>query len=295
VLRLKPNEPEIYTSLATCTFRANDFTAAVRDAQEALKRNPDDTGALAIAAYCAPAVGDQTERLGYLRRLVKLLPNDVDYLLMLAQPLTTSLLFKEARPLVDRILALEPNNAQGYALRGFIYFTQSSSPQSLTAAEADLRRSLELNPLSPFALFHLGRVYKQEGRPAKAIPALEQATQLAPDGYQTYYELAEAFEQVGDAKHATNARKQFERLRTQRDRESLLEKRVIALPNDFDSNLEYGLLLLEKRDLQKAQVCLTKALGLRPADTRAKAAFQQLVVLGAASRLPASIPRGHNP
>jgi tetratricopeptide (TPR) repeat protein len=279
LLRLNPSEPDIYTSLATCTLRTNDFTAAKGYAQEAVKHNPNDVAALAIAVYCSPALGDQAERLDYLRRLVKLRPDDKDYLLMLAYPLTSKLAFAEARPLVEHILALDPQNAQAYALRGYIRFTETPSPQSLKEAEADLRRSLELNPLDAFALFQLGRVYKQKSLPAKAIPLLEKATHLAPNQHQMYYELAEAYQQVGNVKLAAVARKRFTTLRDQKDRESQLVKRVIAFPNDFDSNLECGLFLLEKGDLHKARVCLDKAQQLRPDDIRAKAAFQKLRVL----------------
>jgi tetratricopeptide (TPR) repeat protein len=292
--RLDPNDPELAISLATCTFRAGDFPAALNYAQEALKRNPDDVGALAIAAYCSPAMGDQTERLDYLRRLVKRQPDDVDYLLMLAYPLTTRLQFAEARPLVDHILTLDPRNAQACALRGFIRLTESPSPQALAAAETDLRRALELDPLNYFALFHLGRVCKLKGQPAQAIPLLEKAAQLAPNRHQTYYELAEAYQQTGNTRMAALARSRFEALRNQRDRESLLEKRVIAFPDDFDSNLEFGVLLLEKGDLQKARVCLERAKTLRPEDARARSAFQELVALtGGAGRAadPAGLSR----
>jgi len=47
-------------------------------------------------------------------------------------------------------------------------------------AEAEIRQALELEPQSKWAYYHLGEIYRQEGRTDETRAMYEQALQIAP-------------------------------------------------------------------------------------------------------------------
>lgn len=279
VQRYRPAEKGIAALLADCAYQAKDIPAARRYVEQALKENPNDSAALAMGQRLWSNPGEEAQRLPYLRRLVQLQPDNLDYRMMLVEVLTHELYYDEARPHLERILALDPNNAQAYAIRGFLQTIGSASAQAETKAEADLRRSLELDPNNPFALFQMARLCKRQGRLEEAIRYLERASRAGPDRFNIFYELALVYQQKGDRKRAAAARKRFEAIRSDMDRALLLEKRCVAYPDNFDYHLEYGQLLIRTGDYSKAEEALQKALALRPGDPQAKAALERLAVL----------------
>lgn len=273
LLRLDPNAPAIHSRLAASLMCAGDERAAYKHAQEELKRNPDDIAALGISVYVLSFMGEEQRLLKYLRRLAALQPDDIEFLGMLAEMLTAKHHYAEARSVLDRILQLEPESAQAYAMRGVGWFNEDPSPRGLAAAEADLLRALRLNPLSPYARFCLGRLYKRQGKADKAIFQLEEAARMTPDKIDVFYELAGAYELAGNNKMAGLARKRFQQLRREADLESRLEKRCAANPDNFDLHLQMGLLTFKKGDARKAGYYLHRAVTLRPNDPRANEAF----------------------
>jgi tetratricopeptide (TPR) repeat protein len=276
IARYRPQEEGIYTTLAEFATNAGDIASARRYVDQALKQNPNDVSALALGQSLWSQKGEEQQRLKYLRPLVKRQPDSIERLMALVEVLIHELSYEEARPYVEHILKLNPYNAQAYAIRGFLQMVGNTSPKAMAQAEADLRHSLQLDPKNPFALFQLARLYKRQGKLNGAIALLEQAGQLGADRFNIFYELALAYEQKGDKQRATKARQRFETIRRNMDRALLLEKRCIAFPNHFEYHLEYGLLLTQTGDYQKAQEVLHRALEIRPGDARAKAALKSL-------------------
>lgn len=81
---------------------------------------------------------------------------------------------------LDRCLQLNPDHSDALAARGGMY---RQLPRlfggSLTKAEADLKRSIELDPEATGARIELARVYHEQGRDDMAIPLLEEAKHWA--------------------------------------------------------------------------------------------------------------------
>src|SRR5579871_4118218 len=94
--RLRPETPHIFDRLASCVCRLGDPRSNLREAETALQRDPDDAAEIAIAAKALSSLDDEQRRLGYVRRFVKLRPNDMDGLILAARTLTTAHLYDEA-------------------------------------------------------------------------------------------------------------------------------------------------------------------------------------------------------
>jgi predicted Zn-dependent protease len=274
--RLKPDAPHVCERLAACTLRSGDEVSALRYAEEELKRDPNNIGALAIAATLLADTGDDTRRLEYLRRLARLRPDDPDFLAMLAAALTGAGLYAEARPVLGHLLERAPDSAVTYLLRGRGWLEGDPSPQGLAQAEADLKRALALRPGYAAPHLYLGRIYRRRGQPARALPELEKAARGQPDRSDVYFELAGLYQQMGRADDAARARARFEALRQEADLIGRLEQRCAVDPNDFDDHKRMGLLALRRGDDRRASHYLNRAQKLRPEDADVRAALQQL-------------------
>ncbi len=277
--RLKPDTPHIYVRLADCAFKVGDPLSALADAERELKRDPNNVGALVIAARVLSVMEEEKRRLEYLRRLARLRPDDPDILAMLARALVGTHFNAEARAVIARLFQLDPNNAEAYALRGRVAFDEGPMPQGLAQAEADLLKSVQMSPQAATPRLYLGKVYLQMRQPQKAIPYLEEAARLAPRRPDVFFALASAYDQVRQPEKAVRARRRFVALRQDADRVSSLEKRCAIEPDSYANHLQLGLLTLKTGDYDRADYYLNRAMILRPGDSQAKAALRQLAAL----------------
>jgi len=277
--RLQPDNPKILNHLASCASRASDPVRILGEAEAAMKRDPNDVGALAIAVKLLAKSDEEQKRLDYLRRMVALRPHDVGYMVQLARTLTNAHLFDEAAPLIEGILKLDSGSVDAYGLRGRKRLDTGTSQQDLTLAEADFQKALALNPRGPMIHLQLGKLYLRRGQADLAVTHLETAARLLPDQPEVFFVLGAAYTEARLLGKSASARKQFAALRQQEDRMSVLEKRCAADPANFDDHLQAGLVAVNKGEFEKADYFLNRAQILHPGDSRCKAALKQLAAL----------------
>jgi DNA-binding winged helix-turn-helix (wHTH) protein/TolB-like protein/Flp pilus assembly protein TadD len=95
----------------------------------------------------------------------------------------------EANYLVDKALELNPDLAEAYATRGFIRMFHEWQWDN---AEADLKRSIELNPGLPTAHQWYATLLMIRSRPAEAVAELNRAIEIDPLSYNLYADLGQA-------------------------------------------------------------------------------------------------------
>jgi TolB-like protein/cytochrome c-type biogenesis protein CcmH/NrfG len=137
-------------------------------------------------------LSDTKEAIGDFARAVKLDPNYASAYVELASAKlilaeyyppnahnylqTVSAAWEEAKLLIERALALDPNDAQAYFARG-----EMRAYNDIAGAEQDYRRGLELNPSSASGYAGLATVlYNDTKRRDEAIAMLLRARQLDP-------------------------------------------------------------------------------------------------------------------
>jgi len=221
-------------------------------------------------------MGEMPRALGYLRRLGRLEPDDPALQYMLAETLGDTYAYREARPVLERILRLDPNNSDAYAQLGIGWTNDAGAPDHLQRAEKALRKSIELNPLNSEARLALGRLYLKENQPRAAIVQLEEAVRLMPQSSRPPFELAKAYDLAGQPARAAAMRQRFLSMRQNALRASALEKRTVINPSVFDYPYELGTIELRRGDYRKAYIWLSKARALRPHDPRIEMAFAEL-------------------
>jgi tetratricopeptide (TPR) repeat protein len=195
---------------------------------------------------------------------------------MLGEALNDTYAYREARPVLEHVIRLDPNHADAYAQLGIGWVDDESVPDHVPHAEQALRQSLELNPLNGVARLALGRLYLRLNRPHAAISQLEEAIRLMPGNNRSPFELAKAYDLDGQPAKAAAMRRRFLSLRQVTARIGALEKRTAVNPTVFDYPYELGTIELRRGDYRRAYVYLHKAQALKPHDPRVAAALEQL-------------------
>lgn len=104
----------------------------------------------------------------------------------------------------QRATELDPHFARAHAARSFVSFQEaflrysSDRPQAIEDARRHAERSVELDPLDPFANFNFGRANWLKGDPAAGQSWLERSVSLSPSFAQGFYAHAWADIMAGD-------------------------------------------------------------------------------------------------
>jgi tetratricopeptide (TPR) repeat protein len=285
---LEPKTEHLQCRLAACSLNIGDEVSAFRQAEAEIRRDQNCVSALATAAILLNGMGERPRATIYLRRAARLEPNDPALLSMLAEALNDSFAYREARPVLEHVLRLDPNDADAYAQLGIGWIDDASAPDHLQRAEAALRKSLSLNPLNADARLALGRLLVRQGKPREAIGPLDEAARLMPNSTRPPFWLAKAYDMAGQPGQAAAVRGRFLALRQLSSRRAALEKRAAVSPTVFDYPFELGRIELRRGDYRRATVWLHKAQALRPGDPKVATALQELSRLDAGpSRLAA--------
>jgi len=274
-----PQTAHIYCRLAACRLRQDDQKDALDLAKEELKHDPNCVAALGLvtSAMAMQPSADEKLRLEYLSRLCRLVPNDINFQHMYAEALTNLYRYDDLRPVVAKILQLDPRDAEAYNLLGYADLASPDQPAGLQRAEQDFQTSLALNPANGGAHFGLGRVALRQGRAKEAVAQLEEGLQMRPEAVRINFDLSQAYRMAGMPKQAEAANQRFlqwQHLSTETRR---LEVRCLVYPQDPRYPRQLGLLLAQNGgDPAKAAYYLKKTLQLAPGDPAALAALRRL-------------------
>jgi len=93
----------------------------------------------------------------------------------------------------QQVVELDPRHTGAHILLGLAIYEQD---KDASAAEAELFRALELAPQDRWVYYHLGEIYRQEGRTGEATAMYKQALEIAPDFEEAQKRLAT----LGDGK-----------------------------------------------------------------------------------------------
>ena len=120
-------------------------------------------------------------------------PTDAAGLLARAREAVDGKRFDEARRLLERGLALEPEHLPSLDLLGFVCF----SLRDYAASEQSNRRALARDPDRAFAWNGLALALARQGRLDEARAAVERAIALAPRWFEPYHDFAVVLAEAG--------------------------------------------------------------------------------------------------
>lgn len=290
-----------------------EFRARVSAAESRLAASKFDPTALGELARLYHANGFLREAEQAYRGLLFFDPGEPRWPHLLAALLSDYGRLNEALPLLERTLALAPNNVAA-RLRLADALLKANRPLGAAAA---YREALLTSPKNPYALLGLARLELDAGRLPEARGHLQEIVAAAPDFSAAHSLLATVLERSGDAPAAeveralASAGGRFRaapdewtealvdecydvyRLqviaasRVGRDALPVLERALKLAPDNSGTHRQLGKIFLGLNDFARAREHLEKAVALEP---REPAGYLDLIAVYRATKdLPAGV------
>lgn len=175
-LELDPTATLVYQLRSTLHLKMGKPEKALSDAQSYVKAQPEDLGGLLLLSQLHLLLGQRTAAQLILEKILALNPEHAEALLSLAALLISSEP-KRAAELYEKLLRIEPQNAEATYHLGLIY---QNSNQTEKAKEM-FKKVIELDPSSLPALVLLGQMHEAEEKIKSAVEYYESALEKIPD------------------------------------------------------------------------------------------------------------------
>lgn len=192
----RPSDPRVFYTSALLATDRNDMAAAVRDFNEALRRDPTFHAARQDLGVAYMKLKRWPEAVETFAELARLRPDAVDAAYLHALALFNAGRTEESEREARRALRINAGAAEAHTLLGVILASRGTAQAE--AAEA-LSQAAALNPASFDAHFYLGRVLYAQKDYAGAVRELRAAAAIDPRHAETRFFLGTALEAAGDS------------------------------------------------------------------------------------------------
>jgi tetratricopeptide (TPR) repeat protein len=177
LVHAQTTEADVYVAQAILDFDDKRYEEALRNLQEALKREPDHVEALYYTGVVYMAQRRPADAVPYLRRAAQKSPTDPSIGFQLGLALFAQQQYDEAEPVLERVFKADPTlDGLGYYV-GFVRYRKQDYRGALSAFRAGRTTDPQLQQLTRF---YTGLALAQLGLPAQASAEVEQALRLAP-------------------------------------------------------------------------------------------------------------------
>ncbi|UTC57162.1 tetratricopeptide repeat protein [Treponema sp. OMZ 305] len=180
-------------------------TGRIKDAEETAKalekRYPNDLNVLYTMTMVAQAKNDKKMRKTYLKKILKLDPDNVQALQEEGVDFYNQGSYKEAGETFSKILKKHPDNIQALIWCGKVYYLDNKMPE----AEQCYRTALKYQPKNSLAIAELARIKSETNRMAEAIEDIQKAIELEPDAAPHWTDLGSYNLQIGRREEALAA------------------------------------------------------------------------------------------
>ncbi|HEU5239948.1 MAG TPA: tetratricopeptide repeat protein [Pyrinomonadaceae bacterium] len=255
-----PSDARVFYAGALLATDRNDFNGAVKDFNEAVRRDPSlldawrDLGLAFVKLQRWPDAVDAFAEFAHRQ------PDSIEAAYLHALALYNTSKPIEAEREARRAVRLNSGAAGVQTLLGIILASRGNA--NVEAADL-LSQAVALDPKSFDANFYLGRVQYVMRDFAGAVKSLRAATQLQPHHGEAHFFLGTALEAAGDSDAAM---KEYGEL-IESDRDSVLGK------------LGLGALLLKQGKIEEAITALNSAISRDPKNFEAQWALGRALML----------------
>jgi len=196
---IDPSSPEIGEDLAEIYFLAHRSREAINEAEEVIRRNPNDLSARRLLARIyIRSLGDLNNSseqqqtivaaIAQLREIVRFDPADGESASWLARLLRLNNQDDQAESVLRGVLGKDPQNKGAAEQLAQLLLDHNQAQQAVSLLESFVQR----NP-SADLYDRLGDAYQQMQQPAKAEEAYGQAVALEPEQAEHRRHLAQSF------------------------------------------------------------------------------------------------------
>lgn len=208
---------------ATAHYNNGDYNAAIASYNKAVANGGSKAIIYFNMANCSYLLNKPWDSVKYFLRVMELAPNFNKSYLNCAKVYMELKEYTAAIPVLDKLLAIEPDNWEAMLLLGSCYCEMDmlsvgirmldrsleANPDNLTAfillseayvnlgdekeALRIMERALAMNPDSSAAMRFLADLYMSQERYGEAIALYDSIISSKPQEYQAYYRLAECY------------------------------------------------------------------------------------------------------
>jgi tetratricopeptide (TPR) repeat protein len=186
-----PNYMQGYLDLGLILARQSRKPEANMELDKAVALAPHDPVILSTAGKAKLQMGESSEGIGLLRKVVDLVPNLASAHLDLALALASSYDLPAALAQVSDAVRLAPQSGIVHFYRGRILYDMGNAAQAQTEFDTACRLDQQL----PEPRYFLGLIAKNQSSFPLAISLFEQTVKLQPQNTMAWYMLGECYEQ----------------------------------------------------------------------------------------------------
>ncbi len=167
---------------------------AAKEFRKAIELAPSDIGPRLNLGILFVSGNRWTEAIDWARSTTIRFPESAESLGLLAYACAAAGEFQDGAIAAQTALALKRDDGLALVALSMV----KADEGKLDDAIDELKKNLEVNPLSAFALTELARAYLKKGDARKAITLVQQALQIAPSNLQAKATMAEALKKLGN-------------------------------------------------------------------------------------------------
>jgi serine/threonine protein kinase/tetratricopeptide (TPR) repeat protein len=254
-LRLSPTLAQVRVTLGMIAIGTGRYEEAVTELQAALTSDPSNIDAYRELGRAFDALNDPRQAEKTLLAAVERRPGDWAVYNVLGGFYVRQRRYPEAAAQFERVVALTPDNARGYSNLGSTYAQMADWARAFPALE----KATVLAP-SDRAFSNLATAYFRQGRFADAAAAYEKAISLGATNHLVWFNLASALRSVeGGAARARTAYQRAAQLGEEERRVNPRQAALVARLADCYAHLG---------DKAKARALAADAETLAPKDAR---------------------------
>lgn len=222
-----PNDPALYAERARLFYENDGYDGAIRDLNKALSLDSTNVDYLHLLADVYLDYFKSRQALKTMERAAELYPERIPTLLKLAEFQFTLKQYNESMKAIDRILHLDPQNAEAYFWFGMNFKDQGDTVRSINS----FQKAVEFDAGLVDGWINLGQLYASMGDPL-AARYFENATRAAPQDIHALHARADYLSDQNDLRGAIDMYRQIARIDPQYD-EAYFNSGLIYL--DMDS------------------------------------------------------------
>jgi len=191
---LQPNNLPAQLELGHLLLRAREFKRAQERADIVLRQNIRNAEARVLMADAYAGMGDYTAALRDMQEAIELDPKRAQSYLANARIQAAARQIEAAEASFKQAAQLDPKSVDVRLDMGNFYAQQHRWQES----EDQIRRAIELDPQSPQTRAVLSRLFIVQGRKADAEQVLREAKKALPDNSEGYRLLGDFYFSTGD-------------------------------------------------------------------------------------------------
>ncbi len=230
VIALDPQNPQIHLRLAELYKERGQYIQADREYEQALAADPNLVAAYIGQGDAAMSMELYARAIERYQKALELQTGSRAIELRLAGAYVKDEQYDQARPLLEELLASDPENSTALVLMGDLLLSEGDAPGAIERYQAALKR----NPTSEVQL-KLARAYLAAGQLEEARREFQDLVHRFPYRGEAYDGLGDVYLAQGDeAKALEQFREALRRTYEPARKEAIAEKIVELAPDDLE-------------------------------------------------------------